>query len=229
MRVYPVAIEIIRAPKKDDVVPLSNPIVGVSGRVYKELPVPAGTVIHLSTFGYNLCVSSSQSALEIGRQRLKLVSLRYRNKDLWGPDAYEFRPERWLEMNGKPESHVGVYGNLYVSCFYVHCLYRGLRSIEIALRSPEVTGVASGGDSRKSPAVLCHKALNRNEKKADHINSVIEMHTFLVTLIRQFDFSLPDNGQEVRKMRPGVLTPVVAGEECKGPRLFLKVTALKDE
>ena len=63
----------------------------------------------------------------------------------------------------------------------------------------------------------------------DHINSVTEMHTFLVTLIRQFDFFLPDNGQEVRKMRPGVLTPVVAGEEYKGPRLFLKVTALKDE
>ena len=37
-----------------------------------------------------------------------------RNKDVWGPDAYEFRPERWLDMNERPESPVGVYGNMCV-------------------------------------------------------------------------------------------------------------------
>lgn len=55
------------------------------------------------------------------------------------------------------------------------------------------------------------------------------MHTFLATLIRQFDFSLPDNGREVRKMRPGIITPVVVGEEHKGPQLPLKVTAIRNE
>ena len=38
---------------------------------------------------------------------------RGRNQDLWGPDAYVFRPERWFEMNEQVESPVGVYGNLY--------------------------------------------------------------------------------------------------------------------
>ena len=55
------------------------------------------------------------------------------------------------------------------------------------------------------------------------------MHAFLVTLVRQFDFSLPENGQEIKKMRVGLVTPVVAGEEHKGPQIPLKVTILGNE
>ena len=56
LRLYPTIIEIMRVTKKDDVLPLSKPIVGVSGRVYKELPVPKGSQIFISTTGYNLYV-----------------------------------------------------------------------------------------------------------------------------------------------------------------------------
>ena len=35
-----------------------------------------------------------------------------RNKDIWGRDADEFRPERWFEMSEKRETSFGVYGNL---------------------------------------------------------------------------------------------------------------------
>ena len=52
---------------------------------------------------------------------------------------------------------------------------------------------------------------------------LLEIHTFLVTLIRQFDFSLPYNGQEVRKLRPGSTVPMVVGEEDKGAQMPLKV------
>jgi hypothetical protein len=76
------------------------------------------------------------------------------------------------------------------------------------------------------PTWFCSTMLNENENE---LRSVIEMHTFLVTLIKQFDFSAPDNGQDVRKMQAGILTPVVAGEEEKGAQLPLKVTALRDE
>ena len=34
---------------------------------------------------------------------------------MWGPDAMEFRPERWLESSSeKTETQLGMYGNLCV-------------------------------------------------------------------------------------------------------------------
>ena len=60
-------------------------------------------------------------------------------------------------------------------------------------------------------------------------NSVIEMHTLLVTLLRRFDFSLPENGQKIRLMRLGSVSPFVVGEEHKGPQMPLKITILGTE
>ncbi|KAK0200557.1 cytochrome P450, partial [Desarmillaria ectypa] len=56
-----------------------------------ELPIPKGTIILISTAGYN------------------------RNKDVWGQDAHVFDPERGLDVRStKKDVSVGVYGNLYV-------------------------------------------------------------------------------------------------------------------
>jgi hypothetical protein len=66
LRLYPVAIEILCASKEDDVLPLSKPIVGASGRVYRELPVPAGTLITISTMGYNFCVYPLRFVVLVG-------------------------------------------------------------------------------------------------------------------------------------------------------------------
>ena len=101
----------MRVPIEDDILPLTNPIVGTSGKVYTELPIPKGTPVSVSTLGYNLCVFSlGHLCLLSGALILSLCG---RNRDLWGSDAYAFRPERWLEMDGQVESPVGVYGNLY--------------------------------------------------------------------------------------------------------------------
>jgi hypothetical protein len=58
---------------------------------------------------------------------------------------------------------------------------------------------------------------------------IFELHTFLATLIRQFDFALPDDAPKIGIRRPVTIMPVVEGEEHKGARLPLKVTSLKNE
>jgi len=94
-----------------------------------------------------------------------------------------------------------------------------------------VPGVVLDGDSHK-PSDFALRPTGIEQKLTDcsfPANSVIEMHTFLVTLIRQFDFSLPEDGREIKKMRRGVVFPAVVGEEHKGPQLPLKVTSLRNE
>jgi hypothetical protein len=55
---------------------------------------------------------------------------------------------------------------------------------------------------------------------------VTEMHMFLVTLVRQFEFALPDDGPKIRRRRPILVIPLVEGEEHKGVQLPLKITPL---
>jgi len=162
LRIHAPTVEVARAAWSDDVVPLSKPIVGISGKLHRELVIPKGTLAVISIFGYNL------------------------NQTVWGADADQWRPERWFEATGEPESPVGAYGNLAT-------FSGGVRTC-IGWRF-----------------------------------AVIEIHTFLVTLIRQFDFALPDNPPKIRRWRPGLILPVVEGEEHKGAQLPLKVTPLRNE
>ena len=54
LRVHPAIIEIVRFASEDDIIPLSKPVVGISGKVYNQLAIPKGTVVAVSTFGPNL-------------------------------------------------------------------------------------------------------------------------------------------------------------------------------
>lgn len=76
--------------------PLSEPIVGVDGNLMKEILVPAGTELVLGIRTIN------------------------RDRSIWGEDASEFKPERWLSPLSASviDAHVpGVYSNLYVSLY----------------------------------------------------------------------------------------------------------------
>ena len=78
--------------------PLSQPIRGVDGSLLHQIAVPKGTTVVVDLQASN------------------------RNTALWGEDAYEWKPQRWLEP--LPEalekaSIPGVYSHLCVSCFCV--------------------------------------------------------------------------------------------------------------
>ena len=78
---------------KDGVLPLSEPIRGADGRMISEITVPAGTTVQIGIMACN------------------------RSKKIWGEDAEEWKPERWLSPlpASVEKAHVpGVYANLYV-------------------------------------------------------------------------------------------------------------------
>ena len=73
--------------------PLSKPIRGLDGTLINEIPVPEGTIVLIGMLASN------------------------RNAELWGPDAEEWKPERWLAPLPSTVADAkipGVYSNLYV-------------------------------------------------------------------------------------------------------------------
>ncbi|KAE9385221.1 cytochrome P450 [Gymnopus androsaceus JB14] len=91
MRLYPPIAHIFRRAMEDSVVPLSKPVRGLDGLEITEVIVPKGTVVDISIINSN------------------------RNTDFWGPDAMEWKPERWL--SSLPDSIAnakipGVYSHL---------------------------------------------------------------------------------------------------------------------
>lgn len=81
---------------KDIVLPLSEPVTASDGSTMTEIPVPAGTMLLLGSETIN------------------------RSKDVWGEDALEFKPERWLSLlpSTVTETRIpGVYSHLFVHSF----------------------------------------------------------------------------------------------------------------
>ena len=96
--------ELIVAPRSranvDTILPLSQPVRCTDGTVITEVPVPKGTNIFLNLRACNM------------------------NKALWGADAKEWKPERWLQPLPKAVEDAripGIYANLYVLALLVCC------------------------------------------------------------------------------------------------------------
>ncbi|KAH9927549.1 cytochrome P450 [Amylocystis lapponica] len=89
LRIHPVVYGPFVVAAMDDAIPLSTPIRTTDGRTITSIPVSAGRYVHSLIAGYN------------------------RHADIWGADAHEFRPERWLEDHPqKMNSNFGVYSTL---------------------------------------------------------------------------------------------------------------------
>ncbi|KAL1946276.1 hypothetical protein VTO73DRAFT_15403 [Trametes versicolor] len=91
LRIAPAGVQTFRSASKDTVLPLSQPVRGTDGTLMSELTIPKGTNLFLAIWACN------------------------RTEDLWGPDAHEWKPERWLKpLPAAVESAAipGVYSNL---------------------------------------------------------------------------------------------------------------------
>ncbi|KAG5637254.1 hypothetical protein H0H81_005254 [Sphagnurus paluster] len=94
LRLYPPISVVSRKARNDIMIPLSTPLKGIDGRDIQEIVVPKNTVIMVSILNTN------------------------RDPAIWGPDAHEWKPERWLSPlpDTVINAHMpGVYSHLLVS------------------------------------------------------------------------------------------------------------------
>ena len=98
-----------RQPLQDDAIPLAESITTRDGRVINEIPVSKGQSIHCSFVAYNRFDSLSYKYFYGFVADVNVIRL----PSVWGPDAHEWRPTRFLE--DKIESSgpsIGMLSNL---------------------------------------------------------------------------------------------------------------------
>ncbi|KAI0355161.1 cytochrome P450 [Trametes cingulata] len=91
LRRFPPVSSLMRVARKDGVLPLSAPVPALDGTMLESIPVKKGTRIITDILGSNT------------------------NKEIWGEDAYEWNPERWMKPLPREleEAHIpGVYSHL---------------------------------------------------------------------------------------------------------------------
>ncbi|KAI0370370.1 cytochrome P450 [Pilatotrama ljubarskyi] len=91
LRINAPATQVFREVRKDVVLPLAESIMGLDGTMIHEIFVPKNTTVVVGLLNCN------------------------RNKAIWGEDAYEWKPERWLSPlpSTVTEARIpGVYSNL---------------------------------------------------------------------------------------------------------------------
>ena len=140
LRIHPPSTEFPRIVCNDDVIPLSKPVIGVSGKVYNEFAIPKGTMAVISPFGHNmwgiLRIYHSPYSLTwcnpIGTQRCGVPIL----------------------MNGAQNDGSRQPGILNHQLEYTETCVSSLLDLWTSadalavLPSPEASGLASDGDSR---------------------------------------------------------------------------------
>ncbi|KAI0800951.1 cytochrome P450 [Fomes fomentarius] len=88
LRVHPIVYNLQCVAITDNVIPLSEPIISATGEVIDTIPVKAGQWIYASVCGYN------------------------RLPSVWGQDADDWNPDRFLTINLMKQVRVGVFAKL---------------------------------------------------------------------------------------------------------------------
>ncbi|KAG2144262.1 cytochrome P450 [Suillus clintonianus] len=93
LRLHPPVPGFVRVAAADDVIPLSEPVRSASGEMTDNISVAKGTLITISAAAIN------------------------RSLAIWGPDAKQFKPERWLAEEGISGKAKEVQGHRHLLTF----------------------------------------------------------------------------------------------------------------
>lgn len=97
--------QIYRVAGNDDVIPLAEPVLTRSGEFISEIPIAKGQVITASLCSYNRYVTYFRSSLQFRLTCRRLTSI-------WGKDAHEWNPMRFIGSSAEKQVKVGMYANL---------------------------------------------------------------------------------------------------------------------
>ncbi|EGN99109.1 hypothetical protein SERLA73DRAFT_181928 [Serpula lacrymans var. lacrymans S7.3] len=88
LRLHPIVAALFREAAGEDVLPLSEPLETVSGKMIDQIPISKGQTINVSVCAYN------------------------RLPSVWGEDADSWNPNRFLNSDKEGRTSVGVFANL---------------------------------------------------------------------------------------------------------------------
>ncbi|PIL32248.1 cytochrome P450 [Ganoderma sinense ZZ0214-1] len=199
-RVYPSVTCLFREATKDMILPLSEPIRMLDGSFISSLPAPKGTRLITNLAACNV------------------------DPVLWGLDASEWKPGRWLEPLPKAveEARVpGIYSHMYV--LFIRFPVQEPRS--------NAGGFAPQDDvpKREQGLHVSLKCLSREMQQADTLCrsgfkfAQIELKVVLFVLLQRFRFE--PTGEPIAWNSAPAQYPTV-GKVSEDPALPLKVTLL---
>ncbi|GJJ11014.1 hypothetical protein Clacol_005243 [Clathrus columnatus] len=197
LRYHPIASGLFRIAGRDDHIPLDIPIKLTNGEVVSSIPIERGQQVFMSIINYN------------------------RLKSVWGDDADEWRPERFLEDHEhKQQTKLGVIGNMYIVVSLPVIIFYSFSILERPLVvESEVVLVPSDGVSRKIPLLkFLAIIILKNPRKR-----VLEMQAILLELIENFEFSPPPGNIEIIRASVRIMGPMVKGSKSGRTELPLTV------
>ncbi|KAJ7488981.1 cytochrome P450 [Mycena latifolia] len=166
LRLYSPLPFVDRVATEDYVLPLSQPILTTNGvRIY-ELPIGKGQRLHISIAAYHRLAS------------------------IWGPDAREFRPSRWLESEPCKGPALGPHASLLT---FLGGPTVCLGQVSSALLSPPMHAdafLAGGLRTSSFPPEM----------------RILEIQVLVVELVRKFVLTLPEDDS----VRPHLATTMVS-------------------
>ncbi|KAI3616177.1 cytochrome p450 [Moniliophthora roreri] len=140
LRLHPIVNRFVREAGRDDVLPLQFPVTTRNGEVVDNIPVKKGQRIEIAIAPYN------------------------RFAAVWGKDAHDFRPSRFLDIDTKKQTALGLYNNLIVEIQTV--IVGLLERLEFSL--PE-----GGLDMQRPPGLVMHPIVKGKEEEGPHLPLVV--------------------------------------------------------